>query len=153
MKKSTCFKRSIGARSIDDFQSIAAYARDRVNPYLFNYALSVALLHRADTKDVELPSLIETFPSKFLDTRTVGKLREEATVVPEGSRMPIVSTLLYILICTTIISIFRLFLANSLPMIKNPNKNYGTSVKIWESTSTIGIGICCTPSIHKLTVL
>lgn len=72
-------------------QSIAVYARDRVNPYLFNYALSVAILHRPDTKNLDIPLFLESFPDKFLDSRAFGRLREEATVVPQGSRMPIVS--------------------------------------------------------------
>lgn len=33
----------MGAKSIGELQSIVAYTRDRVNPQLFNYALSVAL--------------------------------------------------------------------------------------------------------------
>ncbi|XP_017467197.1 PREDICTED: phenoloxidase 2-like [Rhagoletis zephyria] len=79
----------MGVRSIDDLQSVAAYAHDRVNPYLFNYALSVALLHRQDTKGLDLPSFAQNFPDKFVDSRVFRQVREEATVVPEGSRMPI----------------------------------------------------------------
>ncbi|KAG5668816.1 hypothetical protein PVAND_016739 [Polypedilum vanderplanki] len=78
------------ARDIDHLQSLAVYARDRVNPQLFNYALSVALLHRPDTKDLDLPLYIESFPGKFLDSRSFVQAREEATVVPQGSRRPIV---------------------------------------------------------------
>ncbi|KAG5668817.1 hypothetical protein PVAND_016740 [Polypedilum vanderplanki] len=78
------------ARDIDHLQSLAVYARDRVNPQLFNYALSVALLHRPDTKDLDLPLFIESFPGKFLDSRSFVQAREEATVVPQGSRRPIV---------------------------------------------------------------
>lgn len=77
-------------RSVDDFISVAAYARDRVNSYLFNYALSVAILHRPDTKDLSIPLFIETFPAKYVDSKVVQQMREEATVVPEGSRMPII---------------------------------------------------------------
>lgn len=33
-------------RDIDDLQSVAAYCHDRINPYMFNYCLSVAILHR-----------------------------------------------------------------------------------------------------------
>ncbi|XP_049317717.1 phenoloxidase 2-like [Bactrocera dorsalis] len=79
----------MGVRSIDDLQSVAVYARDRVNPYLFNYALSVALLHRPDTKGLDLPSFAQNFPDKFVDSRVFRQVREEATVVPDGSRMPI----------------------------------------------------------------
>ncbi|XP_039950507.1 phenoloxidase 2-like [Bactrocera tryoni] len=79
----------MGVRSIDDLQSVAVFARDRVNPYLFNYALSVALLHRPDTKGLDLPSFAQNFPDKFVDSRVFRQVREEATVVPDGSRMPI----------------------------------------------------------------
>lgn len=80
----------IGMRSVDDLQSVAVYARDRVNPILFNYALSVALLHRPDTKDMKLPLFVETFPEKYVDSKVFAKVREEASVVPAGSRIPIV---------------------------------------------------------------
>lgn len=78
------------ARDIDQLQSYAVYARDRVNGQLFNYALSVALLHRPDTKDLNLPLFVESFPSKFIDSRSFGRAREEANVVRQGSRRPIV---------------------------------------------------------------
>lgn len=80
----------MGLRSIDDLQSVAVFARDRLNPYLFNYALSVALLHRPDTRGLDLPTLAETFPEKFVDSKIFREVREEASVVPEGSRMPII---------------------------------------------------------------
>lgn len=80
----------MGLRSVDDLQSVAVYARDRVNPLLFNYALSVALLHRPDTKELDLPSFAQNFPARFVDSQVFRKMREEATVVSEGNRMPIV---------------------------------------------------------------
>nr|CAH7714652.1 unnamed protein product [Callosobruchus chinensis] len=79
----------LGMRSVDDLLSVAVYTRDRVNPYLFNYALSVALLHRPDTQDLDLPSFIRTFPDKYLDSKVFGKARENATIVPVNAREPI----------------------------------------------------------------
>ncbi|XP_053965114.1 phenoloxidase 2-like [Anastrepha ludens] len=79
----------MGASSIDDLQSVAVYARDRLNPYLFNYALSVALLHRKDTKGLRIPPLVQSFPDKFVDSRIFRQIREEVALVPEGSRMSI----------------------------------------------------------------
>lgn len=79
-------------RTVDDLQSIAVYARDRVNSYMFQYALAVALLHRPDTKNVAIPSLAENFPDKFVDSQIFGKLREETFVLNEdnvGQRQPI----------------------------------------------------------------
>lgn len=71
-------------------QSVAVYARDRVNPQLFNYALSVAILHRPDTKGLDLPRFVESFPDKFVDSKVFERVREEATIVPTGSRRPII---------------------------------------------------------------
>lgn len=79
----------MGMRNVDELQSMAVYARDRVNPYLFNYALSVALLHRTDTRDVDVPSFVQSFPDKFVDSKVFTKGREEATIVPTGSRVKI----------------------------------------------------------------
>lgn len=79
----------MGAKSVNELQSIAAFARDRVNPQLFNYALSVALIHRPDTKNLDLPLFSASFPDKFIDSRVFERAREEATIVPQGSRRPI----------------------------------------------------------------
>ncbi|EDX06280.1 GD10111 [Drosophila simulans] len=58
-------------RSVDDLQSVAVYARDRVNPGL------------------DLPSFSQTFPDRFIDSQVIRKMREESFVVQPGSRMPI----------------------------------------------------------------
>ncbi|XP_050333467.1 phenoloxidase 2-like [Bactrocera neohumeralis] len=79
----------MSAPTVDELQSVAVYAHDRLNPYLFNYALSVAILHRKDTKGMGVPSLIQSFPNKFVDRQIFRHLREECTIVPEGSRMAI----------------------------------------------------------------
>lgn len=76
-------------KSIDELQTVAVFARDRINPFLFNYALSVVILHRADTKDLNIPLFIESFPEKFLDAKVFARIREEAYLVPDGLRMPI----------------------------------------------------------------
>lgn len=80
----------IGLRSVEDLQTVAVYARDRVNPFLFNYALSVAILHRPDTKGIDLPLFAQVFPEKFVDSKVFRAIREETSVVPDGQRMPIV---------------------------------------------------------------
>ena len=76
-----------GMRTYEDFLSIAVYCRDRVNPNMFIYALSVAILHRPDTKDLPIPPLTEVFPDKYVDSGIFSRAREEANVVPEGSRV------------------------------------------------------------------
>lgn len=85
----------LSQRTIDDLLSTAAYIRDRINPQLFNYALSVVTLHRKDTKGIEIPSFAETFPDKFVDPRVIRQAREDVNVIPDGSRAPIVLPINY----------------------------------------------------------
>lgn len=77
-------------KNVEDLLSTAAYVRDRINPQLFNYAFSVTLLHRKDTKGVEIPSFAETFPDKFIDSRILKDAREDLSVTPVSSRSPLV---------------------------------------------------------------
>lgn len=35
-----------GMRDVDDLLSLCSYCQLRINPYMFNYCLSVAILHR-----------------------------------------------------------------------------------------------------------
>lgn len=77
------------AKSIEDLLSAACYSRDRVNPQLFNYALSVALIHRSETRDMSLPLFPTIFPDQFMDPQVLNQVREEASVLTETSRRPI----------------------------------------------------------------
>ncbi|XP_076671843.1 phenoloxidase 1-like [Andrena cerasifolii] len=79
----------MGMRTYEDFLSVAVYCRDRLNPTMFIYALSVAILHRPDTKDLPIPPLPEIFPDKYVDGGIFSRAREEANLVPDGSRIPI----------------------------------------------------------------
>lgn len=58
-----------------------------MNPYLFQYAFSVALLHRPDTKDLELPTMLHSFPEKFFHSKVIGAAKEYAAVVPADKRV------------------------------------------------------------------
>ncbi len=69
--------------------SVAVYTKDRVNSYLFQYALSVAVQHRSDTKDMTLPSIVSMFPDNFVDPSVFPKAREEASLVAEENRQHI----------------------------------------------------------------
>lgn len=69
--------------------STAAYVKDRVNVYLFQYSLSVALQHRPDTRDIDLPSIVQTFPDQFIDPSAFPKAREELSLVSQENRMNI----------------------------------------------------------------
>lgn len=76
-----------GMRTIEDLLSLAAYCRDRVNAQMFVYSLSVAILHRSDTKHLPIPQLTEVFPDKYIDSSVFHRAKEEAHVVPAGQRV------------------------------------------------------------------
>ncbi|CAH2052547.1 unnamed protein product, partial [Iphiclides podalirius] len=80
----------MGMRDLHDLQSICSYCQLRINPYMFNYCLSVALLHRPDTKGMDLPTLTETFPDKFMSPKVFRQAREVSTTVKTGPRMPVI---------------------------------------------------------------
>ncbi|XP_050679709.1 phenoloxidase subunit 1 isoform X2 [Leptidea sinapis] len=80
----------MGMRDLEDLQAVCSYCQLRMNPYLFNYCLSVAILHREDTKGVNIPTFAETFPDKFMDPKVFRQAREVSTTVTDGNRMPIV---------------------------------------------------------------
>ncbi|XP_046607726.1 phenoloxidase 1-like [Neodiprion virginianus] len=93
------FHRKMAARLIeifmdmptyDEFLSASVYCRDRVNSNMFIYALSVAILHRPDTKNLPIPPLSEVFPEKFMNGAVCSRAKEEANLVPDGCRKPIV---------------------------------------------------------------
>lgn len=77
------------AKDVDELMALAVYIRDQVNPYLFTYGYSVALSHRSDTQEIELPALVEIFPLKFVGNKSMQRARKESTVVPVGLRRPI----------------------------------------------------------------
>nr|CAD7257152.1 unnamed protein product [Timema shepardi] len=81
-----------GMRTYDDFLSAAVYCRDRLNPNMFIYALSVAILHRPDTRNLEVPPLSEVFPDKYMDSAVFARAKEESNVVSSGSRVRIIYT-------------------------------------------------------------
>ncbi|KAL1447544.1 hypothetical protein WDU94_000013, partial [Cyamophila willieti] len=72
--------------SFEDFQSLGVYCRDRCNPYMYIYALSVAILHRPDCKEIPLPSFAEVLPEKFMDKSVFVRMREESNRVEPGGR-------------------------------------------------------------------
>ncbi|XP_013167706.1 PREDICTED: phenoloxidase subunit 1-like [Papilio xuthus] len=80
----------LNMRNVDDLISICSYCQLRINPYMFNYCLTVALLHRPDTKGLSIPTLTQTFPDKFIDPKVFNRMRSEASVITTGKRMPVV---------------------------------------------------------------
>lgn len=98
------------AKNPKELLALAAYAHDRVNPYLFIYAFSVALIHRPDTKSIKIPNQIQTFPDKYFDSQVFSKAREELEVVPQGLRVNFKShsAVFYFINCKLVI--FRILL-------------------------------------------
>ena len=66
---------------VDTLMSVSSYARDRLNPVLYQYAMAVAIQHRPDTKNLNIPSFFDLFPDSFVDPTVIPKLREEGAVV------------------------------------------------------------------------
>ncbi|CAH1235221.1 unnamed protein product [Diabrotica balteata] len=86
----------MGMKTCDDLLSLAACARERVNPLLFNYALSVALLHRNDTKDLDLPSVVFSFPHKYIDSHVFSKVAEaQKKNSSQNKKTPIIMPMSY----------------------------------------------------------
>ena len=49
-------------------------------------------MHRPDTKDLDLPSYVQHFPDKFVDSSVMQKVREEAAILPACLRAPVIYT-------------------------------------------------------------
>lgn len=79
----------LDARDVRTLMALGTYCHDRVNPMLFQYAMSVAMQHRPDTQDVALPSIAETFPEQFVDPAVFPKAREESQFVPNTVRQSV----------------------------------------------------------------
>ncbi|KAE8573958.1 Putative prophenoloxidase [Halyomorpha halys] len=79
-----------GIKDLEEFQSAVVYARDRLNPYLYIYALSVVIYHRPDTKDLNLPPLVTVFPEKFVNEIFFIKAKEVLALLEVKEREPIV---------------------------------------------------------------
>lgn len=77
----------ISIDSVDKLTDVANFGRDNINPNLFNYAFSAAVLNRSDTKSVRLISPAEVFPDKFFPAPIFRQAIEELSVVPDGSRV------------------------------------------------------------------
>lgn len=73
--------------NVDQFFSACVYARERVNPHMFVYAASVALLHRNDTRHIQIPPNCEVLPELYVDGSIFARAKEEVGVIPSGSRV------------------------------------------------------------------
>lgn len=71
---------------VDTFFAVAVYCRERVNVFLFQYSFSVAIQHRPDTKNVDIPSAVELFPDQFVDPSVMSRFQLEGKL-PESERV------------------------------------------------------------------
>nr|AAG00991.1 prophenoloxidase II [Armigeres subalbatus] len=72
---------------VETLMAVGSYASDRLNPMLFQYSLAVAVQNREDTKDLNIPSLLQLFPDQFVDPATFPRAREEGSVIQASDRM------------------------------------------------------------------
>ncbi|KAL7300488.1 hypothetical protein TKK_0006490 [Trichogramma kaykai] len=73
----------------DELLAVAAYCRDRLNTRLFVYALSVVILHRTDTKGLQIPNYHEMFPEGYIDSKALHQTREYSSLLSASERQPI----------------------------------------------------------------
>ncbi|XP_053966734.1 phenoloxidase 2 [Anastrepha ludens] len=77
----------LGPANEEDFIAMAAYVRDRVNAFLFQYAFSVAVQHRKDTGNFQVPVIVEQFPQNFVEPSVFQDARAEGKLVADpGNR-------------------------------------------------------------------
>ncbi|PSN36662.1 Hemocyanin A chain [Blattella germanica] len=74
------------AQDWETFLRTACWARDRVNEGVFTYALSVAAIHREDTRGIVLPPAYEIYPHLFVNSEVIhaayrAKMRQEPAIV------------------------------------------------------------------------
>lgn len=73
--------------SVDDLLKVASYGHNNVNPPLFYYALSVAILNRSDTQNIPILSPAEVFPDRFFIAPVIQDAITELNSIPEGARV------------------------------------------------------------------
>lgn len=67
------------ARDFDTFYRTACWARDHVNEGMFVYAVTVAVIHRRDTRGMILPPPAEIYPFYFINSEVIEKARRLKT--------------------------------------------------------------------------
>lgn len=61
------------AKDFDTFYNTAVWARFHMNEYMYIYVLSVAVLHRPDTRNIRLPPAYEVLPQYFFNEEVMHK--------------------------------------------------------------------------------
>nr|Q95P08.1 RecName: Full=Hemocyanin subunit A; Flags: Precursor [Scutigera coleoptrata]CAC69246.1 hemocyanin subunit A [Scutigera coleoptrata] len=75
------------ATDFEHFIQRADVLRHRINEDMFMYALNVAVLHRKDTRGVQVPRIHKIYPDKFLKQDILVEVREK---VNHGEEKPVV---------------------------------------------------------------
>nr|QCC26461.1 hexamerin 1 precursor [Octostigma sinensis] len=81
------FELLYSAENFQTFYNTSAWARVHVNEGMFVYAVSVAVLHRQDTRGVVLPPLHEVYPHFFVNKHVIrevtnAKINQTPWVIP-----------------------------------------------------------------------
>lgn len=74
------------AKDLDELISLALYCRDQINTQLFIYVYTIALTHRYDSDNIELPQLFEIAPHHFFKKSTLAAAKEKSHVTAEKKR-------------------------------------------------------------------
>ncbi|XP_034477320.1 phenoloxidase 2 [Drosophila innubila] len=78
------------APNLQQFVSLCAYTKDRLNPVLFQYSYAVAIAHRPDTRTVPIPNISQVFPGNFVEPSVFQDARQQANVIEKsGNRAPL----------------------------------------------------------------
>lgn len=67
------FRLLYSAKTFDVFYNTAVWARFNVNEQMYLYALSVAVIHRPDTKLMKLPPMYEVMPHLYFNDEVMQK--------------------------------------------------------------------------------
>nr|UZP65052.1 hexamerin [Eurygaster integriceps] len=59
------------AKDVDTFLKVASWAKVHINPVMFAYAYALALIHRSDTQQFQIPPAYEVFPNFFTPIDTL----------------------------------------------------------------------------------
>ncbi|KAH8307248.1 hypothetical protein KR044_008442, partial [Drosophila immigrans] len=81
---SQVIKLYIDAPNLQQFVSLAAFTKDRLNPVLFQYSYAVAIAHRPDTREVPIPNISQVFPGNFIEPSVFQDARQEASVIEKS---------------------------------------------------------------------
>lgn len=60
-----------------------------IDNFILKYELAVTVQHRKDSRNIQLPNIVELFPDQFVDSSIFPKVREEGKFVDQENRVPV----------------------------------------------------------------